>query len=287
MLLMQAFAPKMVAQEKTFVREYFYKASETDSKVSSRQKALTQVKAFLVEELGTYVESYVNYTVTEENDVITKDFFTNEIKTLSAGTTQTIILEERWDGYEYYVKASIVADPEEIVQRINQTLSVRKSSEAIDSLKILLNSTDKELKLKNNELDLLKVQLATQQKEINATQVTLASLNKQLAESKLQLSTYQAEEASILSEIEQIEQTIKSKTNSAVSNVRIGMTPSEVVRVCGKPRAVDACTDNFNYGSVWVIFESDIVVALIDARDFQKCGSKGTYEIQDVKFILK
>lgn len=62
LLSWQAFATKIAAQEKTFVREYYYKASETDSKVSSRQKALTQVKAFLVEELGTYVESYVNYT---------------------------------------------------------------------------------------------------------------------------------------------------------------------------------------------------------------------------------
>lgn len=284
---MQAFATKMAAQEKTFVREYFYKASETDSKVSSRQKALTQVKAFLVEELGTYVESYVNYTVTEENDVITKDFFTNEIKTLSAGTIQTTILEERWDGYEYYVKASIVADPEEVVQRINQTLSIRKSSEAIDSLKILLQHSNQELELKTDELSQLKAQLVAQQKDIDSSQATLNFLNQQLIASRRQLAAYQAEEEHILSEIEEIEQKIKTAANTAVTNIRIGMTPTEVKRVCGNPRAEDNCSDSFNYGSVWVIFESGIVVAVIDARDFQTCYTLNLYEIKRAKFILK
>ena len=209
------------AQKKTFIREYFYKASETDSKVTSRQKALTEVKALLIEELGTYVESYVNHVVADKNGVITKDFFTNEIKTLSTGTTETKILEERWDGYEYYIKAEILADPEEVVRRINQTLSLRKSSNAIDSLKILLQSSNSELILKSNELTDLKEELASQQKKINSTQASLNGLNQQLIESKRQLATYQAQEKHILSEIEEIEQTMKAATNKAVANVRL------------------------------------------------------------------
>jgi hypothetical protein len=284
-ILAQLVMQNVLAQKKTFIREYFYKASETDSKVISRQKALTEVKALLIEELGTYVESYVNHVVTDENGVITKDFFTNEIKTLSTGITETKILEERWDGYEYYIKAEIVADPEEVVRRINQTLSLRKSSKATDSLKILLQSSNNELILKNSELTDLKEQLAAQQKKINSTQTSLNGLNQQLTESKRQLASYQAQEKRLLSEIEEIEQIMKDATSTAVANVRIGMTREEVVRVCGEPRVTAQC--NMNYGAVWVLFESGIVMGIIDSRDYQGCLSVRYYKTQNAKFILK
>jgi DNA repair exonuclease SbcCD ATPase subunit len=276
----------LAAQKKTFIREYVYKASETDSKVTSRQKALTEVKALLIEELGIYVESYVNHAVTDKDGVITKDFFTNEIKTLSAGTTETKILEERWDGYEYFIKAEIVADPEEVVRRINQTLSLRKSSEAIDSLKILLQSSGDELILKNKEVTDLKAQLAAEQKKINSTQASLNGLNQQLIESKRQLATYQAQEKHILSEIEEIEQTMKQAANKAVANVRIGMTPEEVVRVCGKPRVIEHC-DNMNYGAVWVFFDNGIVNGIVDAKDYRRGFSARNYKSMNVKLILQ
>jgi chromosome segregation ATPase len=276
---------KSTAQEKSFIREYLYKASETDSKVSSRQKALTEVKALLIEELGTYVESYVNYIVEEENGVISKDFFTNEINTLSTGTTETKILEERWDGYEYYVKAEITADPEEVVTRINQTLSIRKSSAAIDSLKILLSSSKNEITLKNEELSAIKDSLSFQQKRIDSTQVYLNSLNQQLLESKRQLTSFQASENRIRTEIEEIEQKIKKSTNKAIANVRIGMTPNEVIQVCGTSRSVDL--DNLNYGSVWVIIQSGIVVGVVDARDYFGPAGMDYYKSKGAKIILK
>ncbi len=269
-ILVQLVMQNLAAQRKTFIREYFYKASETDSKVTSRQKALIEVKALLIEELGIYVESYVNHVVTDKNGVITKDFFTNEIRTLSTGTTETKILEERWDGYEYYIKAEIIADPEEVLRRINQTLSIRKSSEAVDSLKILLQSSSSELKLKNNELVVLKKQLTVQQKKIDSTQTSLNRLNQQLIESKRELTSYQAQEKRILSEIEEIEQKMKAATNTAVANVRVGMTPEEVVRVCGKPRAEEYC-HNMNYGAVWVLIESGIVKGIIESKDYEGC----------------
>ena len=285
--IVAVFANEMhrVVQKKTFIREYVYKASEADSKVSSRQKALTEVKALLIEELGTYVESYVNHVITDQNGVITKDFFTNEIKTLSAGITETRILEEHWDGYEYYIKAEIVADPEEVVRRINQTLSMRKSSDAIDSLKILLQSSGSELILKNNEVTDLKEQLAVQTKKINSTQASLNGLNQQLIESKRQLASYQAQEKHVLSEIEEIEQAMKAATNKAVTNVRIGMTPEEIIRVCGKPRVKEYC-DDMNYGAVWVVFESGIVMGIVDAKDYSKCTPLKYYK-SSANIILK
>ena len=54
------------AESRTFVREYYYQAGESDSKITSRTKALTEVKRLLLEEIGVYLESYINYS--EEQD---------------------------------------------------------------------------------------------------------------------------------------------------------------------------------------------------------------------------
>lgn len=279
MVLLGILVPsKAFPQKKTFIREYHYKASETDSKVSSRQKALTEVKALLLEELGTYVESYVNYQVTEEKKQITKEFFKSEIKTLSMGTTETKIVEESWNGYEYYVKAQIVADPEEVVRRINETLSKRRSSVVIDSLHLLLKNSTSELELKSKEIELLRVQVSKQTAEVQSKEKSLVLLNQQLAKARQELAAYETKEVQMLTEIEAIEQKMKAATSVAVANVRIGMTQEEVVRVCGKPRA-ESC-DNLNYGAVWVLFSSDLVVGIVDARDFQNC-------IGDIKYYKR
>jgi predicted DNA-binding transcriptional regulator len=273
-----------VAQKKTFIREYNYKAGETDSKVSARQKALSEVKALLIEELGTYVESYVNYQVAEANNKITKDFFTSEIKTLSSGTTETRIIEETWTGYEYYVKAQITADPEEVLRRINETLSKRKSSVVIDSLHRLLKSSQDELALKGKELDQLRVEVAREKAEAEAKSKSLSVLNQQLAKTRQELASFQVEEKKILSEIEAIEQNIKNATKKA-SNARMGMTPEEVLRVCGRPRSsagVEGYTHFYNYGNVWVMFESNTLTSLFDSKYWVGPGAYFKYKEHNI-----
>ena len=147
------------AENKTFIREYTYQASESDSKISARTQALTEVKKLLLEELGVYVESYVNYTVESQNGRISKDFITNEIKQMSVGITETKILEERWNGEQYFIRAEIAADPSDVVRRINQTLEKRQSDVVIDSLHILLNNMKQNVEIKNAEITKLNEQL--------------------------------------------------------------------------------------------------------------------------------
>lgn len=286
--IVNLFFFQLYSQEKIFVREYTYTAGETDSKISSREKALEQVKTILLEELGTYVESYVNYNI-NESEKISESFFQQEIKTISAGTTETKILDESWNGYEFYIKAQIKANPEEVVRRINQTLSARRSSAVIDSLKLLLSSSNQEIQIRNQELEQIKSQLSIKNKELQSKQTKLISLNQQLESAKQKLSTYQAQEKQILSEIEAIELKIKNATTKAVNNVRIGMTPKEVEQVCGIPRSIDDCSGlNYNYGSVWVMFQSGVVVAVIDARDFHRCSDvNGHIVLYNARFILR
>lgn len=126
------------AETKTFIREYTYEAGEIDSKISCRAIALEQVKRLLLEELGTYVES----VTVVRNYQIAKD----EITTLTAGIVQTTILEENWDGREYWLKAKITADPDDVASSIeklrnNQQL-VKDLSEARDEASQALRQID-------------------------------------------------------------------------------------------------------------------------------------------------
>jgi len=42
---------------KTFLRDYSYRASEADCKITARSIALNQVKTALLEEIGVYIET--------------------------------------------------------------------------------------------------------------------------------------------------------------------------------------------------------------------------------------
>jgi tetratricopeptide (TPR) repeat protein len=90
----------------TFVREYTYEAGEADSKLSSRATALEQVKRALLEELGTYLESHTEV----KNAQLTMD----QITAMTAGVVQTQIVEEKWNGREYWLRAKIEADPAKV-----------------------------------------------------------------------------------------------------------------------------------------------------------------------------
>ena len=100
-----------LAELKTFIKEYTYQASENDSKVSCRAIALKQVKRLLLEALGTYLESHTEVS----NFQLTKD----RITSLTAGIVQTEILEEKWDGEKFWLKAKIAADPDGVTKTID------------------------------------------------------------------------------------------------------------------------------------------------------------------------
>ena len=123
------------------------------------------------------------------------------------------------------------------MRRINETLSKRKSSVVIDSLHRLLKTSQDELAQKGKEVDQLRAEVAKQKAEADTKSKSLVLLNQQLTKTRQELASLQVEEKKILSEIGAIEQAIKDASKKAL-NARLGMTPEEVVRVCGKPRSV-------------------------------------------------
>jgi tetratricopeptide (TPR) repeat protein len=70
------------------------------------------LKRSLLEELGTYVESK---TVVKDS-LLDKD----EITTLTAGVVQVVVMDEKWDGKVYWLKAQIKADPDEVAASIDK-----------------------------------------------------------------------------------------------------------------------------------------------------------------------
>ena len=97
---------------KTFIRDYTYIAGETDSKLSSRQKAESEVKRLLLQELGMYI---LSVTIIEDH-VLTLD----DIISVSAGLTKSKILDEKWTGESYWIEMEIQADPEDIEKEVKK-----------------------------------------------------------------------------------------------------------------------------------------------------------------------
>ncbi len=112
-----------LAATKTFEREYTYIANQLDTLETSRAISLEQVKRILLEELGTYL---ISETIVS-NFEITKD----KVTILTAGVVSTNIVDEKWDGKTYWLKAQIKADPDAAARSINE---LRNDSQKIEEL---------------------------------------------------------------------------------------------------------------------------------------------------------
>lgn len=150
------FADPVEAEMKTFIKEYSYQASEYDSKVSSRTIAIGQVKRLLLEELGTYLEANTEV----KNFELNKD----QIIALTGGIVHAKILEESWDGKNYWVKAEVRSDPEEVTKSIDR---IRKDKKEALELELSKNKSDealREIEKLRHEINALKEDKDAQQK---------------------------------------------------------------------------------------------------------------------------
>lgn len=117
-----AYAGAIFAAPETYIRSYRYQASETDSKLTARTAAISQVHHLLLSELGTYVNSRIDITKTDSG----KGLSQQDITTLTAGFIKTEILDESWDGNEYYIQAKLIADPDEIARKLSDRRFVQQ-----------------------------------------------------------------------------------------------------------------------------------------------------------------
>ena len=250
------------AENKTFIREYHYQAGESDSKITSRTKALTEVKRLLLEEIGVYLESYINYSEVQNEDRISNQFLKKEIEQISAGITETSILEENWTGVEYYIKAEITVDPEDVIRQLNRSIEHRKASVVVDSLNMLLTEANTSIKAKEAEITSLRRSLENEQEKLRQQEENLQRLNNELSGLKSRYSQIAKQEQAVQSEIDRIRRAFDQSTSKA-SQVLIGMNDEDVVRLCGQPRSIKMIPsmaaletyDAWNYGDITIIFD--------------------------------
>ncbi|MBI5203982.1 MAG: tetratricopeptide repeat protein [Nitrospirae bacterium] len=136
------------AEKVTFVKEYNYNASDLDSKVSSRTIALEQVKRLLLEELGTYLISETEV----KNFRLTKD----QVTTYSAGVVSAEVVDERWDGKTYYLKAKVSADPAEVAKSLQNIVNDKQKTKELEDVRKKATEFSKEIERLKKELEIAK-----------------------------------------------------------------------------------------------------------------------------------
>lgn len=132
------------AETRIFIKEYSYQASELDSKVSSRTIALEQVKRLLLEELGTYLQSYTEV----KNFQLNKDTVT----ALTGGIVQVKVIDEKWDGDTYWLKAQITADPKNVAKSIEVLKKDRQKSKELEQIRQKADTALKEIERLKRDL---------------------------------------------------------------------------------------------------------------------------------------
>ncbi len=175
----------LLATEKTFVREYTYQASDYDSKVTSRANALEQVKRILLEEVSMFIKSEINMSTTEESiggESELKDFYENKITSITAGITETKILEEKWIGKEYWMKAEITIDPDDIDRKVNDIVNSREKLKELEDVKKKADDALAEIKRLKKELAEVKSDAAKADVAKADAEIELIAAKKAFAE---------------------------------------------------------------------------------------------------------
>lgn len=148
----------LVAQEQTFIREFTYKAGEMDSKYSCRIIATNQLRSILLNEIGVYVESESILKTTDVDGKFAQNF-TENISTISAGITKLKILEEKWNGEIFWMKASITVDPTELEKSLRQLSNDRQKIKELEYVKDQLNQATKSIDQLKKDLTVAKSEI--------------------------------------------------------------------------------------------------------------------------------
>ncbi|MCL1947915.1 MAG: PEGA domain-containing protein [Chitinivibrionia bacterium] len=116
-----------------FVREYNYAASEHDSKVTARDKAVEQMRAILLREIGQVVISEQRMENASQGNSFIYDNYSEKITAVAASMVKMDILTENWTGTHYYIRARIVVDPSEVSRRANEVLLNQKEMKTLQN----------------------------------------------------------------------------------------------------------------------------------------------------------
>ncbi len=86
--------------------------------------ALEQVKRLLLEELGVFL--------TSRTEVVEYKLTKDQIVSITAGIVSATVLDEKWDGHQFWLKAQIIADPQNVIEAIKAIVNDVKKSESLE-----------------------------------------------------------------------------------------------------------------------------------------------------------
>ncbi len=119
------------AQNKSFIREYTYQASELDSKITARNAATNQMRSLLLKEIGEFLyaetTNTTNSLVKNGQEAYSQEY-TERIKAITSGFVEMKVLQEEWNGATYYIKAEMTIDPESVNKKIAEALESDKKT---------------------------------------------------------------------------------------------------------------------------------------------------------------
>ena len=154
----------------------------------------------------------------------------------------------------------------------------------IDSLRVLLTTTQSISLQKNEEVKALQTKYDEQALQVKQQEEKVEALKKQLQTLQTKLGNYQQQQQQILSEVQKIEQRIKKSSDVVLQNARIGMTYAELISVCGKPRSIKF--NYLNYGKIWIEM-SDFGSNLYNSIVLKGAYVTDPYDISSRNNILK
>ena len=140
----------------TLTKEYRYMASDTDSKASSRTQALKIIKNMAIDEVGSGIATQFSKTQ-EISDEKMKKELSLSVKNFATSFVQTKILEEKWNGVSYWVKAQVTIDDSAIFEKLRaQFMTLENSSKSKKILSLLkdISTKDKLDKLITHAIEL-------------------------------------------------------------------------------------------------------------------------------------
>ena len=247
------------AKTETIFADHKYVMGDNDSKNDARRMCFLEAKRKVLEKAGTYIESYTQV----KNYKLTKD----EINSYSAALLKVEVVNEEWKfigatmAIFMSVKAEVSTDYiEKQLSKIKQDTSVQKK----------IKDQQRQIQKLERKYTELQKQLAT------AGSSEAFSLRKERNIVFEEINALQEKKIRITSQIQ-------SKTKNVLEYIELGMTPSEVESLVGRPRSDSGGTlaQGWNYGLVWVVFESGVVSCIVSNTSYESNRGRQLYILKE------
>ena len=255
------FVPIAYPASETIYASYKYSMGDNDTKNDAKRICFIEAKRLAIEKAGTYIESSTEV----KNFQLTRD----EIRTFAGAIVKVDIASE---------EIKFVGESTVIFMTVKAEVDIDSFRDRVKQIK-----SDRELETKVNE----------QQRLLKVMEDKIKNLQRQLTtkdfDEVVKVRQERKQVFERIDELERIKFEIKTKTRVALENIELGMTPEEVVRLVGRPRSIDSISSGprYNYGNVWIVFESGVVSCIIRAEYFKRSYDRSDYKSYQPGAIIK